>query len=350
MKYTAKQIALMLNGTIEGNPEASVFNISKIEEAQEGSLAFIANEKYEHYLAETKASIVLVSKEIKTPQNLTATLIRVEDPYRAFAQLLEAYQKMMEKPVNYIKEQPHFIAKTAKVSDKSYIGAFSYIAEGVVIEDGVQIFPNSYIGNHVIIKKGSIIYSGVKIYSNCEIGEQVIIHAGAVIGADGFGFAPQEDGSLKKVPQLGKVIIEDHVEIGANTTIDRATMGDTHISKNVKIDNLVQIAHNVKVDAHTAIAAQAGISGSTQIGKRCIIGGQAGIVGHLKLADGTRINAQSGLTKSVKTENTDWSDSPAFDYKKALRSQVVYKRLPDLEARVRELEEKISRLSADNNK
>lgn len=347
MNFTAGQIAAMINGTVEGNADESVSMIAKIEEASAGTLAFIANPKYEHFLSETQASVVLISKEIKTPEGLTATLIRVEDPYAAFAKLMEAYQKMTAPAARSGKEEYCVVAASASVATSAYIGAFSYVGEQVVIEEGVQIYPGVYLGNHVHVGKNTVLYPGVKVYSNCEIGSRVIIHSGAVVGADGFGFAPQEDGYFKKIPQLGKVVIEDDVEIGANTTIDRATMGDTRISRNVKIDNLIQIAHNVQVGENTAIAAQAGISGSTKIGKNCIVGGQAGVVGHLNIADGTRINAQSGMTKSVKQSNTDWSGSPAFDYHKALKSQAVFKHLPELLERINLLEEKIIQLTKE---
>lgn len=345
MNFTAGQIAAMIQGTVEGNPEVSVSMIAKIEEATAGTMAFIANPKYEHYLSETGASIVLVRNELKAPEGLAATLIRVEDPYAAFAKLMDAYQKLSTPAARSGKEAYCVIAETAKVSESAYIGAFSYIGAKAIVEDGAQIYPGVFLGDQVMVGKNSILYPGVKVYANCEIGSNVIIHSGVVIGADGFGFAPQADGYFKKVPQLGKVVIEDDVEIGANTTIDRATMGDTHISRNVKIDNLIQIAHNVQIGENTAIAAQAGISGSTKIGKNCIVGGQAGIVGHLEIADGTRINAQSGLTKSVKKQNTDWNGSPAFDYQKALKSQAVFKHLPELLDRVTELEKRLTELT-----
>lgn len=347
MKFTAGQIAAMINGKIEGNAEEEIAKIAKIEEAQKGSLAFIANPKYEHFLSETKASVVLINNEIKTPEGLTATLIRVEDPYAAFAKLMEAYEKIMAPAAKFGREEYCVVADSAIIADNAYIGSFSYIGKNVVVAEGAQIYPGVFLGDNVRVGKNSILYPGVKVYPNCEIGSQVIIHSGVVIGADGFGFALQEDGMFKKIPQLGKVVIEDQVEIGANTAVDRATMGDTRIGHNVKIDNLIQIAHNVQIGENTAIAAQAGISGSTIIGKNCIVGGQAGVVGHLRIADGTRINAQSGLTKSVRQSNTDWNGSPAFEYHKALKSQVVFKQLPELLERINLLEQKITQLTKE---
>lgn len=341
MTFTAGQIAVMLNGLVDGNADETVAAIAKIEEADKGDLAFIANPKYEHFLATTKASIVLVNKEILKPEHFKATLIRVEDPYAAFAKLMETYQKLTMKQPKTGIQQPCYIAETASVAKTAYIGAFCFIGENVKIGEHTQVFPGSFLGDDVTVGKNTTIHAGVKIYADGEIGNHVIIHGGAVIGADGFGFAPQADGTFNKIPQLGKVVIEDFVEIGANTTIDRATMGNTHISKNVKIDNLVQIAHNVEIGENTAIAAQTGISGSTKLGKNCITGGQVGLAGHLQLADGTRLGAQSGLSKSVKKRNTDWFGSPAFEYKQAIKSEVIFRQLPDLLDRLRQLEEEV---------
>lgn len=349
MEFSAGQIAAMIGGSVEGDADRTISAIAKIEEAQEGDLAFIANPKYEHYITETGASVVLINHQLKVPENINATLIRVADPYAAFARLMEAYQQMMTPAARSGKEDPCFVASSATIASSAYIGAFSYIGQHVVVEEGAQIYPGAYLGDYVRIGKNTKIQPGVKVYPNCEIGNEVIIHAGSIIGADGFGFAPQQDGTFKKIPQLGKVVIEDFVEIGANTTIDRATMGDTRIAKNVKIDNLIQVAHNVQVGENTAIAAQAGISGSTKIGKNCIVGGQAGIVGHLEIADGTRINAQSGLTKSIKKTNTDWNGSPAFEYKKALKSQAVFRQLPELLEKLNLLETQVQQLLKKEN-
>lgn len=347
MKFTAQQIAQLIGGVVVGDPQASISTIAKIEEAEPGALAFIANPKYEHFLKETKASIILINNELTVPDSVDATVIRVGDPYAAFAQLMQAYESMMRPQRRKGRETPNFVDETAEIGENVYLGAFSYVGAGAVIEDGAQIYPGVYVGNHARVGANSILYPRVIVYHHCIIGKQVLIHAGAVIGSDGFGFAPQQDGSFKKVPQLGVVEIGDDVEIGANATVDRATMGATKIGQNVKIDNLVQVAHNVVVGDSSAIAAQAGISGSTKIGKYCIIGGQAGIVGHIELADGTRINAQSGVSKSVKKTHTDLSGSPAFDYKSELKSQVVFKRLPDLMNRIEQLEKELSQLKRE---
>ncbi|HET8572473.1 MAG TPA: UDP-3-O-(3-hydroxymyristoyl)glucosamine N-acyltransferase [Edaphocola sp.] len=349
MVFTAGQIAAMIKGRVEGDSAQTISTIAKIEEAGKGALVFIANPKYEQYLTQTKASVILLSEAIKVPETVSATLIRVPDPYAAFAQLMDAYQQIIAPKARSGIEQPSFIAPSATIGKDVYVGAFAYIGEHVRIGDGAQIYPGTYLGDHVSVGAKTTLHPGVKIYAHCRVGNEVIIHAGAVIGADGFGFAPQPDGTFKKVPQLGHVIIEDQVEIGANTTIDRATMGATRIGKNVKIDNLVQIAHNVNIDHNTAIAAQAGISGSTKIGRNCIIGGQAGVVGHIQLADGTRVNAQSGVTKTVKKANTDLSGSPAFGYKAALKSQVIFKDLPGLLTRIQLLEEKLAGLNHSEN-
>lgn len=345
MVFTAGQIAAMINGKVEGDSAQTISTIAKIEEAEMGALVFIANPKYEQYLTQTKASVILLSDMIKVPGSVSATLIRVPDPYAAFARLMSAYQQMTAPKAKSGIEQLSFIASTANIGKDVYVGAFAYIGENVTVGDGAQIYPGVYLGDNVSVGAKSTLYPGVKVYAHCRVGTEVIIHAGAVVGADGFGFAPQPDGTFKKVPQLGHVVIEDQVEIGANTTIDRATMGATRIGRNVKIDNLVQVAHNVNIGNNTAIAAQAGISGSTKIGKNCIVGGQAGVVGHIQLADGTRVNAQSGVTKTVKKANTDLSGSPAFGYKAALKSQVIFKDLPGLLMRIQLLEEKLAGLS-----
>lgn len=344
MQFSAAQIAMMISGRVEGNPDASVSSFGKIEEAQAGQLAFLANPKYEEFLYTTGASVIIVGETQELKQEVDATLIKVADPYSAFAILLDKYQQIQRQQLTGI-QQPSFISSTAKIGDQVFIGAFSYIGENVVIADGVKIYPNSFIGDDVRIGANSTIHAGVKIYYECIIGSQVTIHAGTVIGSDGFGFAPQPDGTLKKVPQIGNVVVEDNVEIGANTTIDRGTIGSTLIRSGVKLDNLLQIAHNVEVGNNSVIAAQAGISGSTKIGNNVMIGGQVGIVGHIKIADGTRINAQSGVSKSIKIPNSAVTGSPAFDYTAALRSQVAARSLPELEKRVLELEKLVKALS-----
>jgi UDP-3-O-[3-hydroxymyristoyl] glucosamine N-acyltransferase len=335
MQFTAAQIAMMINGKVEGNADTAVASFGKIEEAGEGQLAFLANPKYEEYLYSTRASIIIVNETQELKQPVTATLIKVADAYSAFATLLDKYQQIQRQQLNGI-QQPAYISTTAKIGTNVFIGAFAYVGDHVTVADGAKIFPNAYLGNNVAIGENSIIHPGVRIYHDCIIGKNVAIHAGTVIGSDGFGFAPQADGTLKKVPQIGNVIIEDGVEIGANATIDRATIGSTLIKSGAKLDNLVQIAHNVEVGNNSVIAAQTGISGSTKIGNNVMIGGQVGIVGHIKIADGTKINAQSGVSKTIKTPNSAVTGSPAFDYTAALRIQAASRNLPGLEKRVLE--------------
>ena len=343
MQFSAAQIALIINGKVEGDPSVAVASFGKIEEAVNGQLAFLANPKYEDYLYTTEASVIIVNEALEIKQGLTATLIKVPDAYTAFATLLRKYQEMMTQQLTGI-QQPSFISPTAKIGENVFIGAFAYIGDHAEIGDNAKIFPQAYIGNNAKIGQYSILHPGVKIYHDCIIGNNVIIHAGTVIGSDGFGFAPQADGTYNKVPQIGNVVIEDHVEIGSNASIDRATMGSTIIHSGAKLDNLIQIAHNVEVGQHTVIAAQAGVSGSTKIGNNVMIGGQAGIVGHISIADGVKINAQSGVSKSISNPNSAVTGSPAYEYGSALRSQAVSRKLPDLEKRIKELEKILSQL------
>ena len=343
MQFSAIQIAALIKGTIEGDESVVVYSFGKIEEAGAGQLTFLANPKYEEYLYTTSASLIIIGSALELKQPVSATLIRVADPYSAFATLLDFYQQMMNKQLTGI-QQPSHIDPSAQVGNNVFIGAFAYIGKNVQIGDDTKIYPGTYIGDGVTIGAQTVIHPGVKIYHDCRAGNRVVIHAGAVIGGDGFGFAPQADGSFKKVPQIGNVVIEDDVEIGANTTIDRATIGSTLIKKGAKLDNLIQIAHNVEVGNSTVIAAQAGISGSTRLGNNVMIGGQAGIVGHIHLADGVKINAQCGVSKSVKTPNTALTGSPAHDYTAMLRSQAVFRNLPDLEKKVKELEQLVNEL------
>lgn len=347
MQFTAAQIAMMINGKVEGNADAAVASFGKIEEAQAGQLSFLANPKYEEYLYSTRASIIIINEAQELKQPIGATLIRVPDAYSAFATLLDKYQQIQRQQLSGI-QQPVYIAATAKTGDNVFIGAFTYLGENVVLGNGVKVYPNVFLGDNVTVGDHTILHPGVRVYHDCVIGKHVTIHAGTVIGSDGFGFAPQADGSLKKVPQIGNVIIEDHVEIGANATIDRATIGSTLIKSGAKLDNLLQIAHNVEVGNNSVIAAQTGISGSTKVGKNVMIGGQVGIVGHLKIADGAKINAQSGVSKSIKTPNTAVTGSPAFEYTAALRSQVASRNLPELEKRVAELEKLLKELTTSN--
>jgi len=346
MQFTAHQIATLLQGKLDGNPEAKVSNVAKIEEAEDGCLCFISNSKYEDYLYTSNASVILVNEALEINRPVKPTLIRVPDAYSAFAMLLEKYREMISGHSRTGIETPSYVSKTATLGENVYVGAFAYIGDNVKIGNGVKIYPGCYIGNNVTIGDKSIIYSGVKIYDECLLGDRVVIHSGTVIGGDGFGFAPLTDGTYKKIPQIGNAIIEDDVEIGANTTIDRATMGSTIIRKGVKLDNLIQVAHNVEIGENTVIAAQTGISGTTKIGKNCMIGGQVGMVGHIHIADGTRINAQSGISKSVVNKNTTLNGSPAFEYKSSLKSQAIFRNLPELQQRLQKLEETVQELSS----
>jgi len=343
ISVSIKQIAQLLNAEIEGNSDILINNICKIEEGVPNAITFLANPQYEPYIYETKASAVIVSKNFKPHRELIhkPTLIRVENPYQAFAQLLNFYQQYIQQSKTGI-EQPVFIGENSKYGNDCYIGSFVYIGKNVHIGNNCKIYPHTFIDDNVWIDDNTIIYAGVKIYRDCKIGKNVIIHAGAVIGSDGFGFAPNQDNVYSKIPQLGNVVIEDNVEIGANTTIDRATMGSTIIRKGVKLDNLIQIAHNVEIGENTVIASQTGIAGSTKIGKNCMIGGQVGIIGHLKIADGTKIAAQSGIGNSIKEPNSSLQGSPAFnvvDYKK---SYVLFKKLPEIYQKLQELSKKLS--------
>lgn len=348
MQFTAAQIAMLIQGKIEGDSNATVQSFGKIEEAGAGQLTFLANPKYEDFIYNTRASVVIINTAQQLREPVAATLIRVADAYSAFAILLSKYQEMRTQQLSGIQE-PSYISKTAKLGNNIYVGAFAYIGDNVVVGNNVKIFPNTFIGDNAKLGDNTILHPGVKIYHDCIIGWNVTIHAGTVVGSDGFGFAPQKDGSFKKVPQIGNVVVEDYVEIGANAAIDRATIGSTIIKSGAKLDNLIQIAHNVEVGNNTVIAAQAGVSGSTKIGNNVMIGGQAGIVGHLQIADGSKINAQSGVSKSIKTPNAAVTGSPAFEYTSALRSQAVSRKLPDLEKRIKELEKLVQQLIAERS-
>lgn len=323
-----------------------VDSFGKIEEAKSNQLTFLANPKYEDYLYTTQASIVILNESYELKEPVKPTLIRVPDAYTAFALLLSKYQEMATQQMKGI-QQPSYIPDSVKIGENVFVGAFAYFGENVKIGNNTKIYPNAFIGDNVQIGDNCVIHPGVRIYYGCILRNNVVVHAGTVIGSDGFGFAPQSDGSFKKVPQIGNVVIEDGVEIGANTTIDRATIGSTVIKAGAKLDNLIQIAHNVEVGHNTAIAAQAGVSGSTKIGDNVMIGGQAGLVGHIQIADGSRINAQSGVSKSLKTPGATVTGSPAYDYTSALRSQAVFRNLPELEKRISELEDLVRQLMAE---
>lgn len=347
MVFPAAQIALLINGRIEGDGTIAVASFGKIEEAQQGQLTFFANPKYEDFLYSTQASVIIINEAYELKQPIGATLIRVPDAYSAFATLLGKYQEIVQQQLTGIQE-PSYIARSACYGENVFIGAFAYLGENVKIGNNTKIFPNAYIGDNVTIGDNSTIHAGVKIYHDCKVGSHVIIHAGTVIGSDGFGYAPQADGTLKKVPQIGNVVIEDNVEIGANTTIDRATIGSTLIKSGAKLDNLIQIAHNVEVGNFTVIASQAGVSGSTKIGSSVIIGGQAGLAGHINIADNVKINGQSGVNKSVKTPGLSITGTNAYEYTKAMRSMAVARNLPELLRRVEELEVLVKQLLAEN--
>lgn len=337
MKFTAAQIAGILEGTVVGNPEAEVSKLAKIEEGIEGSLTFLANPKYTSYIYSTQATITIVNNDFEPEEEIKTTLIKVEDAYTSFSKLLEYYNQVKLNKTGI--EQPSFISDSAIYGDDLYLGAFSYLGDNVVIGKNVKIFPNVYIGDNVTIGDNCVVFAGAKIYSESVIGSTVYIHSGAIVGADGFGFTPNEKGEYSKVPQTGNVIIEDHVDIGAGTTIDRATLGSTIIRKGVKLDNQIQIAHNVEIGEHTAIAAQTGVAGSTKIGKHCLIGGQVGIAGHITIGDRVRVQAQSGIGRNIKDDEV-LQGSPAFNYGEWSRSYVHFKNLPKLVSTVNELEKR----------
>lgn len=346
MQFTAKQISEFLDGTILGDETVEVGELSKIEDGVPGSLCFLSNPKYENYLYTTQASVVIVSNTFVPTQAIKCTLIKVKDPYSAFSVLLEKYnQALNQDSAKAGIDQPCHIHPTAKIGKNVFIGAFCNIEENVVIGDNCKIYTQIYIGRDSVIGSDCTINPGVKIYNRTHIGNRVTIHANTVIGSDGFGFAPQADGTYNKIAQIGNVVIEDDVEIGANTTIDRATMGSTFIRKGAKLDNLIQIAHNVDVGAHAVVAAQTGISGSTKLGERSVIGGQVGIAGHLVLGKGTQIGAQAGINFNTE-ENKQWHGSPAQPLKEWMRSTVIFKKLPEVDKRIRELEAKITELTA----
>jgi UDP-3-O-[3-hydroxymyristoyl] glucosamine N-acyltransferase len=342
MEFTAATIAGFLNGEIEGNPDIKVNTVAKIEEGQNGALSFLANPKYENYLYTTKSSVVLVNKSFVPSAKVDATLIKVENAYEAFASLLRLVDQ--SRPRKKGIHTTAIIEATAKIGSDVYIGPYAYIGENSVIGDGCSVYPHVFIGDNTKLGENCTINPGVKIYHDCLVGEGCIIHAGTVIGSDGFGFAPQSESEYMKIPQLGNVIIEDHVEIGANVTIDRATMGSTIIRKGVKLDNLIQIGHNVEVGENTVMAAQTGIAGSTKIGKNCMFGGQVGVAGHIKIANGTKIGAQAGILGEIKEENTIILGSPAIDYKQFLKSSVIFKKLPELKIKIDTLEKEIESL------
>lgn len=346
MKFTAEQIAEILEGEVIGNPNAEVYELSKIEEGKEGSLTFLSNPKYNNYIYTTEATITIVNKSFTPESHLNTTLIKVEDAYLSFSKLLEFYDQAKGNKIGI--EQPSVLPVNTTYGENLYLGSFSYVGVNVTLGDNVKIYPNCFIGDNVVIKDNVTIFAGAKIYSETEIGNNSTIHAGVIIGADGFGFAPNLDGTFKKIPQIGNVIIEDNVDIGSCTTIDRATMGSTIIRKGVKLDNQIQVAHNVEIGENTVIAAQTGIAGSTKIGKNGMIGGQVGIAGHLTIGNNVRIQAQAGVGRNIK-DNEVLQGSPAFGYNDFSKSYVHFKNLPKIVAEIEELKKQILNQKNGNN-
>ncbi|KAF5052247.1 UDP-3-O-acylglucosamine N-acyltransferase [anaerobic digester metagenome] len=335
MKFTVQEIANLIKGTVEGDPKTEIHKLSKIEQGEPGSISFLGNPKYTHYIYQTRASAVIVNHDFVPEQAINCTLIRVENAYNAFAMMLEAYDNLKRKKSGISKFAA--IAESAATGDNCFIGDFVSIGEHVKIGSNVKIYANTSIGDNVVIGDNTILYAGVKIYNDCHIGNNCTLHSGVVIGADGFGFAPQSDNQYAKVAQIGNVILEDNVEIGANTTIDRATLGSTIIRKGVKLDNLIQIAHNVEIGENTVIAAQTGIAGSTRIGRNCMIAGQVGIIGHLEIGNDVKIAAQSGISTNVPDGNIVMG-SPAFEISNYRKAYVYFRSLPKLADRISALE------------
>ncbi len=339
MEFTVRQIATLLNGDVQGNELVSINQLAKIEEGQPGSISFLANQKYEPFLYTTHASAVIVDRTFSPKEPVSTTLILVENSYSAFTQLLEAYQQQVAAARVGV-EQPTFMHESSAMGEEGYRGAFSYVGRNCRIGQHVKIYPHAYIGNNVSIGDHSTIHPGARVLDNCVIGKHCTIHPNAVIGSEGFGFVPQPDGTYKAIPQLGNVILEDNVNVGSNTTIDCATMGSTIIRQGAKLDNLIQIGHNVEIGKNTVIAAQTGISGSTKVGNNCVIAGQAGFVGHINIADNTQIGAKSGINRSITEPGQSLNGVPLLPLKDSLRAQAIFRRLPELERRVIELEKK----------
>ncbi len=342
MKFTLQAIADLVGGTVEGNPQQEVWQLAKIDEpAPVGSIGFFANPKYESYIYTTNVTALLIAKEVVLKKEILPALIRVDNAYTAFTVLLETYSEAVQQQQLQAKrgiEQPSFVGEGVQQGANIYVGAFAYVGKGSILGNNVKIFPQAYIGDNVTIGDGTVVYAGAKIYENTVIGNKCTIHAGAVIGSEGFGFAPQADGSYRNIPQLGKVILEDNVSIGANTTIDRATLGETVISEGTKLDNLIQIGHNVTIGKHTVIAAQTGIAGSTKVGDYVMIGGQVGLAGHINIPNKTRIGAQAGLGTNPKEEGETLLGSPAFAVKQYMKSYIIFRQLPELQKRIDTLE------------
>lgn len=345
MEFSAKQIAELIDGVVVGDPDVIINNISKIEEGKPSTITFLSNPKYTNYIYGTKASVVIVNKTFVPEKEVSATMILVEDAYYSVAQLMQMYLDSQPRKTGI--EEPSFISKTATVGDFPYIGAFAYVGDNVKIGNNVSIYPNAYVGDNVTIGDDCILYAGVKVYHSCVIGNKCILHAGAVIGSDGFGFAPDKNNVYVKIPQVGNVIVEDNCEIGANTAIDRATMGSTILKMGVKLDNFVQIAHNAEIGENTVIAAMSGVAGSSIIGKNCMFGGHSGVVGHLKIADGVKLGAYSGVGGNIKKEGAVFRGTPAFEANAFARSWVNLKKLPDLVKEVRDLKQEVKKLKGE---
>lgn len=344
MKFTALQIAALLGGTIEGDPTVEVWNVAKIEEGAPGMLSFLANPKYTPYIYETESSVVIVNNSFVAEKSISATLIRVEDAYASFAKLLAYYDQVSQnkKGISSLA----FVSPSAQYGENIYLGEFAFVGENVIIGNNVKIYPQVYVGDGTVIGDNTVLYPGVRLYRNTVVGKRCIIHAGAVIGADGFGFAPQEDGHYEKIPQLGNVLIDDDVEIGANTTIDRSTMGSTHVHKGVKLDNLVHLAHNVEVGENSALAAQVGVSGSTHLGKNCVVGGQSGFVGHIHIADGSKFGGQCGIMGSIREENQEFMGTPIQPLRQYLKSNARFRHIDEMARKIEELEKEVEKLKS----
>ena len=344
MKFLASQIAALLNGTVEGNPETEVWNVAKIEEGAPGMLSFLANPKYIPYIYETRSSVVIVNKDFVAEKPISATLIRVDDAYASFAKLLAFYDQMSQdkRGVSSLA----FVSSTAKCGENLYLGEFAFVGENVTLGNNVKVYPQVYVGDGCVIGDNTVLYPGVRLYRNTVVGQRCIIHAGAVIGADGFGFVSQEDGHYDKIPQVGNVMIDDDVEIGANTTIDRSTMGSTRVHKGVKLDNLIHLAHNVEIGENSALAAQVGVSGSTHLGKNCVVGGQSGFVGHLHIANGSKFGGQCGIMGSIKEENQEFMGTPIQPLRQYLKSNARFRHIDEMARKIEELVKEVEKLKS----
>lgn len=345
MEFTAKQIAELIQGRIEGDENAVVNTFAKIEEGKQGAISFLSNPKYTHYIYNTESSVVLIDENVELEKPTKATLIRVKNAYECVAKLLQMYDAM--KPRKSGIDPLAFISPKAKVGKDCYVGAFAYIGDGVEVGDGCQIYPHAVIYDNAKVGNNTTLYPNVSIYHDCRVGNNVIIHSGSVIGADGFGFAPGANG-YDKIPQIGIVTIEDNVEIGANTCIDRSTMGSTYIRKGAKLDNLIQVAHNAEIGENTVMAAQGGVAGSTKVGKWCMFGGQVGMAGHISIADGTQVGAQAGITNTIKKAEAPIIGSPAIDAKTYMKAYAVYRRLPELYQQINELKKQVEELKRNS--